>query len=73
MIGPRFGPAFSTRLDDLFRQSLESTRFLETPMPSLFHLELPLVEAHQRQGRDRWIIVSCCRAKAEHNTSDIDS
>jgi hypothetical protein len=54
VVSPRFGTAFRARLDVFFRQSLECTRFLEAPMPSLFHLELPLVKAH----RGRWIIVS---------------
>ena len=45
VIGPGLGTAFRARLDGLFRQSLESTRFFEAPMPSLFHLELPLVKA----------------------------
>jgi hypothetical protein len=54
VIGSWLGTAFRARLDGFLRQSLESTRFLEAPMPSLFHLELPLVKAHQ----GRWIIVS---------------
>jgi hypothetical protein len=40
----RFSTTLRARLDVFFRQSLECARLFEAPMPSLFHLEAPVVE-----------------------------
>jgi hypothetical protein len=45
MIRLGFRATLGAGLCILFSKSLESTRLLEAPMPSLFHLELPSVEA----------------------------
>jgi hypothetical protein len=53
VIGSRLGAAFSAGFGVLLSQPLQRTGFLKTPMPSLFHLELPLVEAINTTDRDR--------------------
>ena len=44
VVGSGHGSALSAWFDELFGRPLECTRFLEAPMPSLFHVELPWIE-----------------------------
>jgi hypothetical protein len=42
VIGTRLGTTFGAWLNELFRRALQCPRLLEAPMPSFFHVSLPL-------------------------------